>query len=87
MTRSDIHRLCCIYQVLGGKRAFVQADPSERKKKKRLWEDDECAWRRAKVACGRWTSPVGFQVSLNLMRHLKFQLKTKNKAWHHSNPM
>lgn len=34
MTRSDIHRLCCIYQVLGGKRAFVQADPSERKKRK-----------------------------------------------------
>lgn len=34
MTRSNTHRLGCIYQVLGGKRAFVHADPSERKKRK-----------------------------------------------------
>lgn len=58
-----------------------------KEKKKRLWEDDECAWRQPTAACGRWTTPVGFQVSLNLMRHLKFQLKTKNKVWHHGNPM
>lgn len=34
MTRNDTHRLGCIYQVLGGKRAFVHADPSERKERK-----------------------------------------------------